>query len=287
MNNKILVIGGTGTVGSAVVAELKSNNADYVVLTRKKEKAKELNTNGIPTIVGNLGEWPTIEAAIKDVNTIFLATSPSEDMLDLHKGLIDLAVKNKIKKIVRLSAEPANYSEGLYMYKQHSEADEYLKQSGLTYAILRPHYFMQNIMMHIEAAKAQNMFGQYSGDAKIPMIDVRDIAKVAYLALTKNDYNNQTCVLTGPESISYADIAKEFSNVLGREIQYIDVPYEDQKAEFKAYGMEDWQLSTVMKLFKIWADRGISEPTNDFEKITNLKATSLKKFIADYSQLFR
>lgn len=287
MKNKILVIGGTGTVGSAVVSELKSINADYVVLTRSKEKAEELTAKGIPTVVGTLGDWSTVESAIKEVNTIFLSTSPAADMLDIHKGLIDLAVDNKVAKIVRLSAEPANYSEGLYMYEQHLKADEYLKQSGLTYAILRPHYFMQNIFMHRESAKAQNMFAQYSGNAKIPMIDVRDIAKVASLALTTDDHNNQTCVLTGPESISYADIAKELSNALGRKIQYVDLSYEDQEAGFKSFGMQDWQLSTVMKLFKIWADRGINEPTNDFETITNSRATSIESFIVDHNQFFK
>jgi len=286
MNNKILVIGGTGTVGSAVVAELKSNNADYVVLTRKEEKAEELSANGIPAVVGTLGEWSTIESAIKGVNTIFLATSPAADMLDLHKGLIDLAVKNNIEKIVRLSAEPANYSEGLYMYQQHEEADNYLQQSGLEYVILRPHYFMQNMMMHIDSAKSQNMFAQYSGDAKIPMIDVRDIAKAAFQGLTKDDFNNQTFVLTGPTSISYTDIAKHLSNTLGRDIQYMDLSYEDQEAGFKAYGMEDWQLSTVMKLFKIWADKGAVEPTNDFETLTNSKPKDIQEFISDFKFLF-
>jgi len=287
MDNKILVIGGTGTVGSAVVAELKSNNADYVVLTRKKEKAEELNAKGIPTVVGTLGEWSTVESAVKGVNTIFLSTSPAADMLDLHKGLIDLAVKNNIKKIVRLSAEPANYSEGLYMYQQHEEADKYLQQSGLDYVILRPHYFMQNMMMHIDSAKSQNMFAQYSGDAKIPMIDVRDIAKAAFQGLAKEDFNNQTFVLTGPTSISYTDIAKHLSIILGRDIQYMDLSYEDQEAGFKAYGMEDWQLSTVMKLFKIWADKGAVEPTNDFETLTNSKPKDIQEFISDFKFLFQ
>ena len=127
MGNKILVIGGTGTVGSAVVEELKNNNADYVVLTRKKEKAEKLNARGISVIVGELGEWSNLETIIKEVNIIFLATSPDKNMLELHKKLIDLSAKNKISKIVRLSAEPANYSEGLYMYKHHAKADAYLK----------------------------------------------------------------------------------------------------------------------------------------------------------------
>ena len=118
------------------------------------------------------------------------------------------------------------------------------------------------------------------------MIDVRDIAKVAALALTKEEFNNQTCVLTGPESISYADIAKELSNILDRGIQYVDISYQDQEAGFKSFGMQDWQLSTVMNLFKIWADKGINEATNDFDAITNSKATSIKRFLEDHIQYF-
>jgi len=161
MEDKILVIGGTGTVGSYVVEELKQSNADYVVLTRKKEKAEELNAMGISTVVGTLGEWSTIEPAMEGVHTLFLLTNAAEEMLSLHKGVIDMAVKTGVKKIVRLSAEPASYGEGMSMYGQHAAADEYLKQSGLEYVILRPHYFMQNmIIMHADFIKSKNMFGR-------------------------------------------------------------------------------------------------------------------------------
>ncbi|TLX74620.1 NAD-dependent epimerase/dehydratase family protein [Labilibacter sediminis] len=286
MKNKILVIGGTGMVGSNVVAELKNSDEDYVVLSRKKEKAEELEAAGIPTVIGSLGEWDTVKHVFEGINTVFLLSSPAENMLDLHKGAIDMAKNNGVKKIVRLSAEPSNYPEGLYMYEQHAAADEHLKQSGMEYVILKPHYFMQNIAMHAEYIKSNSMFAQYSGDAKIPMIDVRDIAKAAFQALTRNDFNNQTFVLTGPKSISYKDISKNFTDALGRDINYMDISYEDQEAGFKAYGMQEWQLSTVMRLFKKWAEEGAIEPTNDFEKLTNTKATNMEKCILDHIQLF-
>lgn len=287
MKNKILVIGGTGTVGNTVVTELKNNNADYVVLTRSKEKATELKANDIPAITGTLGEWSTVESAFEGVNTVFLATSPAENMLDLHKGAIDLSVRKGINKIVRLSAESTNNTDDLHMYKQHDEADTYLKQSGLEYVILRPHYFMQNMFMHIDSVKAQNIFAQYSGGAKFPMIDVRDIAKAAFQALTKDEFNNQIFVLSGPKAIGYDDVANNLTHVLGRNIQYVDLSFEEQEAGFKAYGLPDWQLNSVMKVFKIWADEGILEPTNDFETITNSKAISIEEFVDDYSQYFK
>jgi len=287
MENKILVIGGTGTVGSKVVEELKHGNADYVVITRKKETAEKLSAAGIPTLVGTLGEWPTIQPAMEGVHTIFLLTSPAEEMLNLHKGVIDMAVKTGVKKIVRQSGEPASYSEGTSLYGQHAAADEYLKQSGLEYVILRPHYFMQNILFQADFIKSQNMFTQYLGEAQIPMIDVRDIAKAAFQALTKNDFNNKTFVLTGPSSISFGDVAKALSKVLGRNIKYISMSYEDQKAGFKMVGLPDWQIEGIMKVLKTWVDRGISIPSNDFETITHSEATSIEKFAEDHVQIFK
>lgn len=287
MKNRILVIGGTGTVGSAVVAELKQNNADYVVLTRNKEKAEELIANDTPTVVGTLGDETAIEDVFENVNTIFLVTSPAENMLDIHKEAINMAVKKGIKKIVRLSAEPVNYNKGLFMYEQHAEADKYLQQSGLEYVILRPHYFMQNLMMHIESVKSQNMFAQYSGDAKIPMIDVRDIAKAAFQTLIKDDFNGQALVLSGPSSISYSDIANSLSSALGRTIEYTDLPYEVQKENFKSYGLPNWQLNSVMKLFKTWEDKNYLKPSRDIELITNSKPISIDEFLKDHTILFK
>lgn len=282
----ILVIGGTGTVGSQVVNELIEKNLKFSVLTRSPEKAKVLENKGISAVVGTLGEWDNIQAILTDFDTLFLATSPAANMIDLHKKMIDLAKENSISKIVRLSAEPANYPKGLYMYEQHAQADVYLRESGLDYVILRAHYFMQNSMMHLEMIKAQNSFAQYSRSAKLSMIDVRDIALAAVSVMVTSEFDNNTYTITGPEAIGYSDIAKVFSAQMDKTIQYIDLPYADQEAGFKAYGMEEWQLSTVMNLFKIWADLKVSAPTNDFKTITGVEARSFEEFTKDHAFLF-
>jgi len=98
MKNRILVIGGTGTTGRSVIDLLQKNKADYKALVRDKDKAKALELEGIPTIIGTLGEWSTVEPAFNDVDTIYLVTSPVPEMFDLHKGVIDMAVKKGVRK---------------------------------------------------------------------------------------------------------------------------------------------------------------------------------------------
>ena len=104
MENQILVIGGTGTIGQSLVQLLEKGKANFKVLTRTEEKAAPLKDAGIPTVMGSLGEWPNIEKILSDVDTVFLLTSPSPEQVDLQNGLIDRAKKAGVSKIVKLSA---------------------------------------------------------------------------------------------------------------------------------------------------------------------------------------
>jgi uncharacterized protein YbjT (DUF2867 family) len=228
-----------------------------------------------------------VEAALTNVDAIFLLTSPSPEMFELHQGLIDRAVKANVRKIVRLSAEPAHAGSDMPMYDLHGRADDYLKQSDIEYVILRPHYFMQNmLMMHAPSIKETSSFAQYLGDARIPMVDSRDIARVAFLCLTTDEFNNETYVITGPRAISFTDVAKALSKSLDRDIRYVSLSYEDQEKGFKAAGLPDWTAKTVLTLFRSWVETPEHRVSPDFEKITKTKPTDIEKFAADFADSF-
>lgn len=285
MKNEILVIGGTGNIGTPLVDHLKGSDQSYRVMVRSDESEAKMAAKGVPSIRAELGDWPSIKTALQNVDTVFLLSSPSPNMSSLHKGLIDRAKSSNVRKIVRLSAEPARYSEGLPMYEQHAEVDKYLMGSGLEYVILRPHYFMQNIpQMHATFMKEQQMFAQYLGNTHLPMVDARDIAKTAMAGLTSDKFNGKIHYITGPRSISFSDVANAFSKHLGKDIQYVNLSYEDQKAGLKAYGTPDMIVETVMTLFKRWSEGEDQPATSDFENITGLEATDIDKFAAETAQ---
>lgn len=283
----ILVIGGTGNVGTPLVALLKQTQANFKVLVRSAENQARLTEQGVETVLGALGDWDSIEAALEGVETVFLLSSPEMDFLALHTGLIDRAMTAGVRKIVRMSSQPAQTNPEVPMYDMHIKADQYLEQSGLAFAILRPDYFMQNMEnMHTPYIKTQNMFAQYLGETRIPMVDARDIAKAALHCLLSDDFNGQTHYITGPSAISFYDVADALSGALERQINYVALTEEAQIEGLKSAGVPDPVVAGVMAVFNGWVEAKVREPQSDFEKITGTKATDIKQYAEDFAHAF-
>ena len=192
-----------------------------------------------------------------------------------------------VEKIVRLSAEPARVGSPLPNYDDHGRADQHLIEAPISHVIVRPHYFMQNIAnMHGDMIKANNMFAQYLGESKIPMIDTRDIAAAAHSCLTTDDFDNQTWVITGPRPLSFGDVAAALSAQLGRDIHYHSLAYEKQEAGLKAAGIPDAVVTSVMGLFKSWSEQPVHDTTTGFEQITSRAPTDIETYVADFAHLF-
>ena len=208
-------------------------------------------------------------------------------MLEQHQGLIDRAVSAGVRKIVRLSAVPADAGSEMPMYDLHGRADDYLMQSEIDAVILRPHYFMQNIpQMHAASIEASGEFAQYLGATRIPMVDTRDIAAAAYECLTTDGFDNATHIITGPRAINFTDVAEALSKALGREIRYQSLSYEEQEAGFRAAGMPEWAYQTVLMLFRSWTETAEHAVSPDFEKITRRRPTDIEQFAADFAHAF-
>lgn len=283
----ILVIGGTGNVGTPLVDLLRTKQANFKVLVRSAENQARLAGQDIETIRGALGDWGSIDEALKGVETVFLLSSPEMDFLALHTGLIDRVVVAGVRKIVRMSSQPAQTNPEVPMYDMHIKADHYLEKSGLDFAILRPDYFMQNMEnMHAPYIKEHNMFAQYLGDARIPMVDARDIAKAALHCLLSDDFNGQTHYITGPRSISFYDVADAFSDALDRQINYVALSEEAQIEGLKSAGVPDPVVAGVMAVFNGWVDVKERAPQSDFEKITASQAIDIKQHAKDFAQAF-
>lgn len=287
MKRKTLIIGGTGTIGQSLIGLMQKSGEDFVVLARTESKATPLRSTGIEVLIGELGDWPTIANYLKGIHTIFLLTNPAPEQVALQNGLIDLAEMNDVKKIVKISALGAQVGSSINLADWHGRTEEYLKASSLDYVIIQPHSFMQNILMSLPTIRAQGAFYQSLGEARIPLVDTRDIAKASYTAIVSDDYNNQTYIISGGEPVSYDDMASALSQAIGRKIEYIRIPVEAHRQSMKEAGLPVWLADDLANMNAHLQERPEYPVSHDFEYLTHTRQVSLQHFAEDYADLFR
>ena len=118
------------------------------------------------------------------------------------------------------------------------------------------------------------------------MIDIRDIAEAAHAVLTTEGHEGKTYVLTGPESISFHDVARALSGALGKEVSYVDVPPEAGKEAMMGMGLPEWIVDGFMELMAEFADNWGDRTTANVETLTGHAARSIDQFAADFRTVF-
>jgi uncharacterized protein YbjT (DUF2867 family) len=166
-------------------------------------------------------------SAFKSIDKLFLLTHPSSKTVEHESNLVNEAKKAGVGHIVKQSLMGADLKADVELMRLHRQAEQIVEESGIPFMFLRPNEFMQNFVnFHSHSIKNNNTFYLPAQDAKVSIVDVRDIARVAVKALTtdgKGIYDNKAYLITGPEAISYYQAAKILTTVTGKKIDYINI----------------------------------------------------------------
>jgi uncharacterized protein YbjT (DUF2867 family) len=216
----ILVFGATGTIGDELVSILSSDGVSAIAVTRGPAPAR--SRPGTRWVQADLSAPGSIEDLFSGVRSMFLLTGNHPDMARLQITAIDVAARAGVEHVVKLSALGASDHSKLPIGRAHYETEAALVASGMRWTILRPHVFMQNLLAQAPGIVHEGRIVGASGDGRIPFIDTRDIAACAAVTLTRPGHDGQKYILTGPEALSYYDIARILSEVVGRPVEYYD-----------------------------------------------------------------
>lgn len=214
-----LVLGGTGTVGSQVVAGLREKGESVRVLTRSGERAQEL-PDGVDAVIGDLLEPSTYDEVFTDFDNIFIlnAVAPTE----LHEGLVAVneAVRADAQRIVYLSVQGADTVPHVPHFAAKVEIEKAIQESGVPFTILRPSNFYQNDTWFQGPILEHGVYPQPLGDVGVSRVDVGDIGRAAVRALTEPGFEGRTYTLVGPDPLTGEDCADAYGRVLDREVKY-------------------------------------------------------------------
>ena len=260
MATKVLVTGATGNIGSQLVQRLTAHDELAVrVLVRDEKKAAPLKEAGAELVAGTFEDAGAVRAAVNGVDTVVLITAPNANASDQASAVLAAAKEAGVRKIVRISALKADVNGPTDNTRQHGRTENEIKASGLTYTILRPHAFMQNLFMAAESIANDGKMHFGVGNGKLGMIDVRDVVDCTEKVVLSDEFDNQIFELTEPQSISYHEVAKTLSEILGRTIEYEPVPPEAVEQSMREMGIDDW-FSQVMRDYS----RAFSEDWGDY-----------------------
>jgi uncharacterized protein YbjT (DUF2867 family) len=280
---KILVTGATGNTGSGLVPALHNTGVDVRALVHDEAKAQPLKDLGVEVVVGDLDQPDTLAPAVDGVDKIYLLTWNGPTQEQQVTNVLAAAKQAGTPHIVRHSMWGSERSR---IVQQGNRAEEAVKASGLPWTLLEPTFFMQNLMMAAQTIASDGMIYWDTGDGKLGMIDVRDIVDTALAVLTQDGHEGKSYILTGPAAISLHDVAATFSKVLGKPVQYVNVPHEASFEAMTGMGVPAWIAEGYGELMEGFSEGFANSTTDHVATLTGHPARSFEQFARDYAQYF-
>ena len=275
----ILVSNANGKVGRQVVRLLRERGESVRVGARNVAQAKS-EFPGAEIVELDLTKPASIAAAMKGVDAVFAAT-PYELLPKADEALIEAAKASGVKSFVKMSALGVETNPA----SPHTIAEKALANSGLSWTVLRPTFFMQNYSTQAAGSIRSGAIYEPAADGASAFIDTRDIAEVAVIVLTKPGHEGKAYALTGPQAMTRADVAAVISKATGRPVKYVAV--DDAALRKGMAGAPESLIELMSSLFgyvRAGYTAGVSE---DVAKVTGHRARDFESFAKDHVEAWK
>jgi len=279
----ILVTGATGNVGSEAVRLLRQRDMPVRALVRNPRKAAALAQAGAELALGDLEDPLTIDEAMAGIATVVLV-SPGRPAQELN--VVHSAARAGVQHVVKITSN-ASADSPIARRRWQIEIEAGLIASGLAHTLLRNNAYMQNTLALAPAIAKTSSFGSSTGAGRLGMIDARDVGAVAAeIAASPAGHAGKTYWPTGPELLSYPDVAAVLSKVLGRPITYRQLSYDDDLKAMIAAGVPEPVAEMNAQAFSLVADGDAAWITDDVPSLLGRPARSFEQFATDYAAAF-
>jgi len=282
-----LVCGATGNTGSGVASSLLAKGRRVRALVRDEAKAAGLRAQGAQIAVADLDRPETLSDDLLDgVTGVYFVTWNGPTALQQSRNLLQTIKRSgKAPHVVRLSGYGTLQSR---IISELAKCEDELKASGLPWTIIKPTFFMQNVMMAAPTVRDQGHIYFDWGHGRAGMIDARDVVDCAVGALTRgtSTFEGETFILTGPAVIGFADVAAILSGVIGRTVQYVPVPHQAAIDSMIAMGVPRWVAEGYGELDAGFEQGFADLTTKNVLALTGHEPRGFEQFARDFAQLF-
>ncbi|MCM2412658.1 NAD(P)H-binding protein [Streptomyces sp. RKAG290] len=246
-----LVIGATGTTGSRVAARLVAGGRSVRAAGRRATPVP-----GTDPVRFDWDDPASFAGALEGADRVYLIPPlGSPDPAAVMLPFLRLARTAGVRRAVLLSSS-AIPAGGPAVGQVHQVLPELFAE----WAVLRPSWFMQNFTgdhAHARTLAADGTIRTAAGEGRVGFVDADDIAAVAVHALTEPQAPNTDLVITGPQALSYDDIAATLTQVTGRVVTHHRLAYEQMRDRLAA------DMPVEFAALLAGMDRAIAEGAED------------------------
>ncbi|HEU5267963.1 MAG TPA: SDR family oxidoreductase [Jatrophihabitans sp.] len=282
----VLVTGATGTVGTHVVRALQTRGASVRAFVRDAGKAAQALGHDTEFAVGDFADRNSLERAMKEADRVFLACANVPGQVAYEKAAIDAAHAAGVTRIVKLSGPHAALDSPLVFERWHGEIERHLDASGLPSVRLRPSTYMTNLLAYAATISQTGMLFAPAGIAKISFVDPRDVADAAAVTLVEDGHDGNTYELTGPQAVTFDQIAEQLSAATGRSVSYVDVPDDAARQGMLDAGLPSFAVDAIVDIFRSQRASLMAQTTDTVRALTGRDARPIAEFVRDFAGAF-
>ncbi|TQM64217.1 SDR family oxidoreductase [Humibacillus xanthopallidus] len=272
----LAVTGSTGWLGGLVAGDLANRGVAQRLLVRDASRAPGLQRAAVRECT--YGDRAAAERALAGVRTLFMVSAAEqEDRLQEHLTFVDAAAAAGVAHVVYVSFFGAAPSATFTLARDHWATEEHLKASGMAWTFLRDNLYLE----FVDALVGQDgVIRGPAGDGRAAVVSHDDIARAAVAVLRDPAAHvGRTYDLTGPEALSFADMAAVIREVTGRDVSFHDETVEEAYASRAAYGAPDWQVDAWVSTYTAVRAGELDGVSDDVERLTGRRPMSLREHL--------
>ncbi|WP_138756378.1 SDR family oxidoreductase [Paenibacillus sinopodophylli] len=283
----LLVTGASGNLGGLVLEWLLQNyEGSVIATTRHPEKLSDLADRGVIVRKADFNQPESLEKAFTGASRMLLISTDTIDVPDIRLAqqthAVQAAAKAGVKHIVYTSFFNPEPGTANITAADHLATEQAIKDSGLTYTILRNNLYGENLAQAVVPAAERGQYASAIGEGKISYVTRQDCALAAASALASSNTENRLLKITGPESLSGQDIAKLLSEVAGKPVVYVPLNNAQLVGMYESFNMPK-PIAEALASFDAASAKGeYEEISEDFHMLTGKAPTSMKQFLYSF-----
>jgi len=277
----ILVTGAAGKTGKAVIKALFPKRHQMRALVHRKEQAELGQSLGAKeVVVGDMRSSNTLAEATRGVSGIYhICSNMNPDEVQTGRAMISASKSAKVAHFVFHSVLHPQ-AETMPHHWNKLRVEEALLESQLSYTILQPASYMQNILANWRDIVERGVYSvPYSVEARMSTVDLDDVAEAAANVLSEPGHVGATYELAGPEALTQTQTAAVLSKQLGREVRAERISVEDWRRRALNSGLGPYQIDTLIRMFEYYDRHGFWGNPRVLTDLIHRSPTKFEEFV--------